>query len=39
MRMWIQYLALLSGLGIQGCHKMQHRSQTQLGSDVAVAVV
>ena len=37
MRMWVWSLASLSGLGIQHCHELWCRSQTQLGSDVAVA--
>ena len=32
-------LVSLSGLRIQHCHKLRHRSQMRLGSDVAVAVV
>ena len=39
MRMWVQSLALLSGLKIQRCPELWHRSQIQLGSHVAVAVV
>ena len=39
MRMQVQSLALLSGLRIWLCHKLQHRSQMQLRSCVAVAVV
>ena len=39
MRMWVQSLALLSGLGIQCCCDLWCRLQTQLGSQVAVAVV
>ena len=31
-------LALLSGLRIWYCCKLQHRSQRQLGSDIVVAV-
>ena len=31
MRMWVQSLALLSGLRIRRCHKLQRRSQMQLG--------
>ena len=38
VRMWVQGLALLSGLRIQRCHKLQCRSQMWLGSSVAVAV-
>ena len=39
MRMRVGPLALLSGLGIQHCHELWCRSQTWLGSQVAVAVV
>ena len=39
MRMWVRSLALLSGLGIWHCHELWCRSQTRLGSHVAVAVV
>ena len=39
MRMWVQSLALLSGLRILHCRELWYRSQTQLGSQVAVAVV
>ena len=39
MRMWIQSLALLSGLGIQHCHELWCRLQIQLRSCSAVAVV
>ena len=35
----VQSLALLSGLGVQCCHELWGRSQTQFGSRVAVAVV
>ena len=38
-RMQIQSLALYSGLRIRRCHELWCMSQTQLGSDVAVAVV
>ena len=37
--MWLRSLALLSGLRIQCCHEMWCRSQMQLRSDIAVAVV
>ena len=37
MRMWVQSLALLSGLRICRCYKLQHRSQIWLGFSVAVA--
>ena len=36
---WVQSLALLVGLRIQHCRKLQHRSQMWLRSHVAVAVV
>ena len=39
MRTWVQSLALLSGQKIWGCHKLWHRSQLRLGSNVAVAVM
>ena len=35
----VQYLASLSGLRIRHCCELRCRSQTRLGSDVAVAVV
>ena len=38
MRMQSQSLAPLNGLRIQNCHELQQRSQTQLGSGIAVAV-
>ena len=38
MRMQVPSLALLSGLKIQGCHKLRHGSQMPLGSCVAMAV-
>ena len=38
MRTQVWYLALLSGLRIQYCHEPQCRSQTRLGSCVAVAM-
>ena len=38
MRTQVQSLTLLSGLKIQHCCELWCRSQTQLGSDVAVAV-
>ena len=37
MRIWVPSLALLSGLRIQRCHKLQHRSQMWLRSGVALA--
>ena len=39
MRMQVWTLASLSGLRIQQCHELWYRSQTQLGSCVAMAVV
>ena len=39
MRMRVGSLASLSGLRIQSCCKLCYRSQTQLRSSVAVAVV
>ena len=39
MRIWIQSLALLKGLRIQHWHELQFRSQMQLRSPLAVAVV
>ena len=39
MRIWVQSLALLSGLRIQYYHDMWYRLQMWLGSGVAVAVV
>ena len=39
MRMWVQPLALLSGLRIQRYYELWYRSKTQLRSHVAVAVV
>ena len=38
MGMQVQSLALLSELRIQHCRELWYRSQTQLGSGVAVAV-
>ena len=38
MRLWVQSLALLSGLRIRHFCERWYRSQTRLGSDVAVAV-
>ena len=38
-KMWVQSLALVSGLRIRPCHKLRCRSQMQLRSRVAVAVV
>ena len=39
MRLWVQSLALLSGLRTQHCHELWCRSQMQLGPQVAVATV
>ena len=39
MRMQVRSLASLSGLRIWRCHELWCRSQTQLGSCIAVAVV
>ena len=39
MRLRVWCLALVNGLRIQGCHELCCRSQTQLGSGIAVAVV
>ena len=39
MRMRVRSLALLSGLRIRHCYELQCKSQMQLGSSVAVAVV
>ena len=38
-RLQVQSLALLSGLRIQRCHELWWRSQTRLGSGVAVPPV
>ena len=38
MRLWVRSLAWISGLRIRHCHELQCRSQTQLGSAVAMAV-
>ena len=38
MGIWVQYLASLSGLRNQLCHKLWYRLQTQLRSGIAVAV-
>ena len=37
-RMWVQFLAPLSGLKIRCCRELWYRSQMRLGSCVAVAV-
>ena len=39
LRMWVWPLASLSGLRIWHCHELWSRSQMQLGSGVAVALV
>ena len=39
MRLWVQSLALLSGLRIPHCHELWCSLQMQLGSCIAVAVV
>ena len=39
LRMQVQSLASLSGSGIWHCHELWYRSQTQLRSHVAVALV
>ena len=39
MKLWVQSLALLSGLRIWRCHELQCRLQMHLGPDAAVAVV
>ena len=39
MRIWVQSLALLSGLRIWHCRKLRCRSQMRLGSCVAVAPI
>ena len=36
---WVQSLALFSGLRIWHCHELWWRSQMQLGSHIAVALV
>ena len=38
IRLWVRSLASLSGLGIRLCRELWYRSQTWLGSGVAVAV-
>ena len=38
VRLQVRSLALLSGLRIRCCRKLQCRLQTQLGSDIAVVV-
>ena len=38
IRLWVQPLASLSGLRMQCCRQLWCRSQTWLGSDIAVAV-
>ena len=39
VRLWVQSLASLSGLRIQHCHKLQHKSQMWLRSGVVMSVV
>ena len=39
MRLWVQSLALLSGLRIQHCRELLCRSQMWLRSGIAVALV
>ena len=39
MRLQVRSLALFSGLRIWHCHELWYKSQTRLGSRVAVAVV
>ena len=39
MRLWVRSLASISGLRIQCCRELWCRSQMQLGSGMAVAVV
>ena len=39
VRIWVQSLASLSGLGIWHCLKLQHRLQIWLGSIISVAVM
>ena len=39
MRLWVRYLASLSGLRIRCCCELWCTSQTQLGSGISVAVV
>ena len=38
MRLWVQFLALLSGLRIRCCRELWCRLQTRLGSRIAVAL-
>ena len=38
VRLWVQSLVSLSGLRIRHHHELWYRSQTRLGSGVAVAV-
>ena len=38
MKMWVRSLTLFSGLRIQCCYKLRHRSKMQLDSDIAMAV-
>ena len=39
MKLWVQSLALLSGLKIQHFPELWRRSQTQLRSDISVALI
>ena len=39
MTMWVRSMALLCGLRILSCHKLQCRSKRQFRSHIAVAVV
>ena len=39
LRLWVQSLALISGLGIWHCHELWFRSPTWLRSRVAMPVV
>ena len=38
MRLWVRSLASLNGLRTRRCHELWCRSQTRLGSGVAVAL-
>ena len=38
LRIWVLSLALLSGLRVQCCYKLWHRSHTQLRSGVAMVI-
>ena len=39
MRLWVPYLALLSGLRIRYCHELWCKSQMRLGSGIAAALL